>query len=137
MPSTPEMCRNSGLLAHAQAKGTTGAVAVVMASTTGLTTHRPVDARVRPGATARETLPLAATGNPCASRMIPLESPVPEIGQPGSESGRRKRAHGNRTAARLRKNRMSHRPPTGYAPSLDSTRIGLVPSQAPTSGLTE
>ena len=28
-----------------------------------------------------------ATGNPCASRMIPLESPVPEIGTPGSESG--------------------------------------------------
>ena len=32
--------------------------------------------------------------------MIPLESPVPEIGTPGSESGERKRAHGIRTAAR-------------------------------------
>ena len=38
--------------------------------------------------------------SPCASRMIPLESPVPEIGTPGSESGGRKRAHGVRTAAR-------------------------------------
>ena len=26
---------------------------------------------------SRETRPLVATGNPCASRMIPLESPVP------------------------------------------------------------
>ena len=34
------------------------------------------------------------------SRMIPLESPVPEIGPPGSESGGRKRAYGTRTAAR-------------------------------------
>ena len=32
--------------------------------------------------------------------MIPLESPVPEIGTPGSESGGRKRAHGPRIAAR-------------------------------------
>ena len=43
--------------------------------------------------------------------MIPLESPVPEIGPPGSESGGRKRAHGTRSAARLRKHRMSHRTP--------------------------
>ena len=53
--------------------------------------------------------------------MIPLESPVPEIGPPGSESGGRKRTHGTRPAARLRKRRISHRPPTGYAPLLDST----------------
>ena len=53
--------------------------------------------------------------------MIPLESPVPEIGPPGSESGERKRTHGTRPAARLRKRRISHRPPTGYAPLLDST----------------
>ena len=33
--------------------------------------------------------------SPCASRMTPLESPVPEIGTPGSESGGRKRAHGD------------------------------------------
>ena len=38
--------------------------------------------------------------------MIPLESPVPEIGPPGSEGG----GHWNRPAARLRKHRMSHRP---------------------------
>ena len=55
--------------------------------------------------------------------MIPLESPVPEIGTPGSESGGRKRVHGNRPAARLRKHRMCHRPPTGYAPPLDSTLL--------------
>ena len=53
-----------------------------------------------PGATVRETRPLVVTGNPCASRMIPLESPVPEIGTPGSESGGRKRTHGSRPAAR-------------------------------------
>ena len=52
-----------------------------------------------------------------------LESPVPEIGTPGSESGGRKRVHGNRPAARLRKHRMCHRPPTGYAPPLDSTLL--------------
>ena len=52
--------------------------------------------------------------------MIPLESPVPEIGPPGSESGGRKRAHGNRTAARLRKHRMSHR-------SLPDTRLPSTP----------
>ena len=55
--------------------------------------------------------------------MIPLESPVPEIGPPGSESGGRKRTHGTRPAARLRKRRISHRPPTGYAPLLDSTQL--------------
>ena len=70
---------------------------------------------------------LGFPGNPCASRMIPLESPVPEIGPPGSESGGRKRAHGNRPAARLRKHRMSHRPPTGYVPPLDSTPLRLKP----------
>ena len=48
-------------------------------------------------------------GNPCASRMIPLESPVPEIGPPGSESGGRKRAYGSRTAARCESAGMSHR----------------------------
>ena len=53
----------------------------------------PVPGYARP---ARRPTP----GNPRASRMIPLESPVPEIGTPGSESGGRKRAHGCRTAAR-------------------------------------
>ena len=61
------------------------------------------------GATTRETHALAVAGNPCASRMIPLESPVPAIGTPGSESGGRKRAYGLRTAARPRKRRTSHR----------------------------
>ena len=61
------------------------------------------------------------TGNSCASRMIPLESPVPEIGTPGSESGGRKRAHGIPDCGPVRKRRMSHRLPTGYAPPLDST----------------
>ena len=32
------------------------------------------------------TRPLVVTGIPCASRMIPLESPVLEIGTPGSET---------------------------------------------------
>ena len=59
--------------------------------------------------------------------MIPLESPVPESGPPGSESGGRKRTQGLRTAARLRKRRMSHLSPTGYAPPLDSTRMLSVP----------
>ena len=34
------------------------------------------------------TRPLVVTGIPCASRMIPLESPVLEIGTPGSETMR-------------------------------------------------
>ena len=76
---------------------------------------RPDDAPAGPaqgcelGATTRETHAPAVAGNPCASRMIPLESPVPEIGTPGSESGGRKRAYGLRTAARPRKRRTSHR----------------------------
>ena len=35
-------------------------------------------------------------GGPCARRMIPLESPVPEIGTPGSESRGWKRDDGSR-----------------------------------------
>ena len=38
---------------------------------------------------------------------------------PLPESGGRKRAHGSRPAARLRKHRISHRPPTGNAPPLE------------------
>ena len=94
-PGNEQECRTSS---HAQAKGTTRAVAVARAST-GLTTHRPSSARVRAWCHGSRDPPLAVTGNPCASRMIPLESPVPEIGTPGSESGERKRAHGRRTAA--------------------------------------
>ena len=76
---------------------------------------RPDDAPAGPaqgcelGATTRKIHAPAVAGNPCASRMIPLESPVPEIGTPGSESGGRKRAYGLRTAARPRKRRTSHR----------------------------
>ena len=91
---------------------------------------RPDAAPVRPAQRCelgvppvRKTRPPVVTGSPCASRMIPLESPVPETGTPGSESGGRKRAHGNRTAAWLRKRRTSHRFPTGYAPPLDSTKL--------------
>ena len=68
--------------------------------------------------------------------MIPLESPVPEIGPPGSESGERKRTHGTRPAARLRKRRISHRPPTGYAPLLDSTQPAPRPGPGSRGGRT-
>ena len=46
---------------------------------------RPDDAPAGPaqgcelGATTRETHAPAVAGNPCASRMIPLESPVPYV----------------------------------------------------------
>ena len=99
-PITPEMSGNPGPSSHAQAKGTTSS------GRRRRGVNRPDDAPARPaqecglGATARKTRPLVATGNPCASRMIPLESPVPEIGTPGSESGGRKRTHGCRPAAR-------------------------------------
>ena len=39
-------------------------------------------------------------GDPCARRMILLESPVPENGTPGSGSRGWKRDHGSRTEAR-------------------------------------
>ena len=39
-------------------------------------------------------------GGPCTRCMIPLESPVPEIGTPGSESRGWKRGDGSRTEAR-------------------------------------
>ena len=45
-------------------------------------------------------LSLPCPGGPCARRMIPLESPVPEIGTPGSVSGDWKRGNGSRTEAR-------------------------------------
>ena len=93
-----------------------------------LTTHRPASAGVRAWCQVlARPVRWSRPGNPCASRMIPLESPVPEIGTPGSESGGRKRAHGTRPAARRRKRRTSHRLPTGYAPPLDSTRMLSVP----------
>ena len=65
----------------------------------------------------------AAAGNPCASRMISLESSVPAIGTPGSETGGRKRAYGLRTAARPRKRRTSHRAlPVTRLPSTNRSR---------------
>ena len=93
---------------------------------TGLTTHRPGR---RKGASLvprlARTRPLVMTGNSCASRMTPLESPVPEIGTPDSESGGgRKRTHGNRPAALLRK--LPDEPPTPYRLRA-STRLYKVP----------
>ena len=94
---------------HAQAKGTT------LSGRRRQGVNRPDDAPAgrRKGASrvpqlARPTRS-PRPGNPCASRMIPLESPVPEIGPPGSESGGRKRAYGSRTAARCESAGMSHR----------------------------
>ena len=95
-PTDEQECQTSS---HAQAKGTTRAVAVVRAST-GLTTHRRPTPGCEPGATARKTRPLVATGKPVCEPHDSTESPVPEIGTPGSESGGRKRAHGTRIAAR-------------------------------------
>ena len=54
---------------------------------------RPDAAPVRPAQgcelgvpPVRKTRPPVVTGSPCASRMIPLESPVPETGTPGCVS---------------------------------------------------
>ena len=41
----------------------------------------------RPRSAGSPALSLPCPGGPCARRMIPLESPVPEIGTPGSVSG--------------------------------------------------
>ena len=71
---------------------------------TGADAHLELPSRQRQGVSRVPRLARPARWSqpesPCASRMIPLESPVPEIGTPGSESGGRKRAHGTRTAAR-------------------------------------
>ena len=53
--------------------------------------------------------------------MIPLESRVPEIGTPGSESGGEETCPWASDCGPVRKRRISHRCPTGYAPPLDST----------------
>ena len=154
-PITPEMSGNPGPSSHAQAKGTTSS------GRRRRGVNRPDDAPARPaqecglGATARKTRPLVATGNPCASRMIPLESPVPEIGTPGSESGGRKRTHGCRPAARresagsatdpLPATRLPSTLPTGSGPvrplnpglspqlSTPAGRAGFVPENRPHS----
>ena len=74
-----------------------------------------------PGATARATRPLVATGKPVCE-------PHDFTGEPGA--GNRHAGFGERgeeTCPRgpdcgpVRKRRISHRPPTGYAPPLDST----------------
>lgn len=94
------MSGNPGASSHTQAKGT------APSGRRRQGVNRPADAPAdrRKGAGRVPRLARSArrsrTGNPCASRMIPLESPVPEIGTPGSESGGRKRTHGSRPAAR-------------------------------------
>ena len=74
-----------------------------------------------PGATARKARPLVATGKPVCE-------PHDSTGEPGA--GNRHAGFGERgeeTCPRdsdcgpVRKRRMSHRLPTGYAPPLDST----------------
>ena len=76
-PITPEdeqQCRPSS---HAQAKGTTRAVAVARAST-GLTTHRPAGGRGRAwGATAREARPRVRDREPVCE-------PHDSTGEPGA-----------------------------------------------------
>ena len=59
--------------------------------------------------------------------MIPLESPVPEIGTPGSESGGGNvpMGFGLRPGAKAPDEPPS---PTGYAPPLDSTRFAFCSS---------
>ena len=56
--------------------------------------------RPQPRSETRPTTCPNRNGDPCTRRMIPLESPVPEIGTPGSESRGWKRADGSRTEAR-------------------------------------
>ena len=74
-----------------------------------------------PGATARATRPLVATGKPVCE-------PHDFTGEPGA--GNRHAGFGERgeetcpwgpDCGPVRKRRISHRPPTGYAPPLDST----------------
>ena len=106
---------------HAQAKGTTRAVAVARAST-GLTTHRPAGSRVRaPGARARETRPLVVTGKP-------VREPHDSTGEPGA--GNRPAGFGERgeetypwdsACGPVAKAPDKPPTPTGYAPLLDST----------------
>ena len=74
-----------------------------------------------------------APGNLRARRMIPLESPVPEIGRPGSARGRRKRAHGCRTAARRESAGRATDPTDPYrlraSPRLDTNGVGTLVRQ--------
>ena len=86
---------------HAEVKG--GSPAAVVSPASEVSDHQGVDrlagrrgrshsqggSRAAPrGRThAAKTLAVAGTRRPCAKCMIPLESPVPEIGTPGSGSG--------------------------------------------------
>ena len=83
---------------------------------------------LRPGAKATEHPPDPTGGAPAPDPTVPeigtlgfdvagAGNVLPESGGGGGGGG----AKGNRPAARLRKHRMSHRIPTGYAPPLDST----------------
>ena len=96
-PMNEQQCRMSS---HAQAKGGDP----FGRRRQGVNRSGDVPAGQRKGASLVPRLAIPDRsphpGRPCASRMIPLESPVPEIGPPGSESGGRKRAYGTRTAAR-------------------------------------
>ena len=116
-PMNEQECQPSS---HAQAKGTTRAVAVVRAST-GLTTHRPASARVCAGCHGSQDPPAGR------NRKLVCE-PHDSTGEPGA--GNRPAGFGERgeeTCPRdsdcgpVRKRRMSHRLPTGYASPLDST----------------
>ena len=84
-------------------------------------THRPAVARVRAGARARETRPLVVTGKP-------VREPHDSTGEPGA--GNRPAGFGERgeetyprdsACGPVAKAPDNHRPPTGYAPLLDST----------------
>ena len=123
-PGDEQECRMSS---HAQAKGTTRAVAVARAST-GLTTHRPAGARVRAWCQGRETRLLVVTGKPVCE-------PHDSTGEPGAgnrpagfgERGEETYPRATRPAARLRKRRISHRP-------LPATRVGSSPPPANNPG---
>ena len=77
---------------------------------------------------SRDPVRWSRPGNPCASRMIPLESPVPEIGTPGSESGGRKRAPRDSACGPAAK--APDKPPTPYrlraSPRLYTNVVGTL-----------
>ena len=119
-PITPMNEQQDRTSSHAQAKGTTTAVAVVRAST-GLTTHRSASVRVRVWCHARETRPLVATGKPVCE-------PHDSTGEPGA--GNRPAGFGERGEETCPREsacgpvaKAPDEPPipTGYAPPLDST----------------
>ena len=73
-------------------RGRTRSVFGVAEAWTGSAAHRDdAGGRMavvqRPRSAGSPALSPPRPGGPCARRMIPLESPVPEIGTPGSVSG--------------------------------------------------